>query len=165
MLALTKKTDYALIAVSLMANRQGEVTSAREIAAMTKVPQAILTNILKTLSSAGLVTSVRGTNGGYALARPLADISLREVIVAIEGPIQFVQCALQPAVSKRSRCELEDSCPVRSPALRVHDRLESFLGNVSLDEIVAGDSAATDFQTIQVETAPTINGTVMELTS
>ncbi len=165
MLSLTKKTDYALIAVAFMANRQGDVISAREIAAMTKVPQAILTNILKTLSSAGLVNSVRGANGGYALTRPVADISLRELITVIEGPIQFVQCALQPAESKRSPCELEASCPVRSPALRVHDRLDSFLGNVSLGEIVAGATAAADVHALQVEPAPTTNGAVTELTS
>ena len=165
MLALTKKTDYALIAVAVMANRLGEVISAREIAAMTKVPQALLTNLLKTLSSAGLVSSVRGANGGYILTRPVADISLRELITAIEGPIQFVQCALEPTVSKRSPCDLEASCPVRSPALRVHHRLDSFLGNVSLDEIVTGSSAATEVHTLHMEMGPTTNGSVTELTS
>jgi len=165
MLALTKKTDYALIAVAFMSNRQGDVISAREIAAMTKVPQAILTNILKTLSTAGLVSSVRGANGGYALTRSVADISLRELITAIEGPIQFVQCALEPAESRRSPCDLESSCPVRSPALRVHDRLDSFLANVSLDEIVADPRAAAEVLALQVESAPTDDGTVTELTS
>ena len=165
MLALTKKTDYALIAMAVMSNRQADVISAREIAAMTKVPQAILTNILKMLSTAGLVTSVRGANGGYALARPVANISLRELITAIEGPIQFVQCALEPAESRRSPCELESSCPVRSPALRVHDRLDSFLANVSLEEIVADAYATTDVHAIQVDMAPTNNGAITELTS
>jgi len=165
MLALTKKTDYALIAVSFMSNRQGDVISAREIAAMTKVPQAILTNILKTLSSAGLVTSVRGANGGYALARPVANISLRELITAIEGPIQFVQCALEQPESRKSPCDLESSCPVRSPALRVHDRLDSFLANVSLDEIVSDPRSTVHVQSLPAQDAPSRNGAITELTS
>lgn len=164
MLALTKKTDYALIAVAFMANRHGDVISAREMATMTKVPHAILTNILKALSSAGVVTSVRGVNGGYTLARAVADISLRELITAIEGPIQFVQCALEATESRKSPCDLESSCPVRSPALRVHERLDSFLANVSLAEIVADPEGAAALHSIQVETVPDSNGALTELT-
>lgn len=165
MLALTKKTDYALIAISEMAKRVGRITSARELAAATKVPQAVLTNILKTLSSASLVTSVRGANGGYALARPVAEITLRELVTAIEGPIQFVQCALEPSASKRSPCDLERSCPVRSPALRVHERLESFLAQVSLAEIVNGHDEAADVHAISLAGVPVDEHTMRELTT
>jgi len=165
MLALTKKTDYALIALSEMARRNGTVTSARELASATSVPQSVLTNILKMLSSAGLVASMRGANGGYALARPVEEMTLRELIAAIEGPIQFVQCAVEPSASKKSPCDLEGSCPVRTPALRVHDRLESFLSQVSLAEIVNGHDEPVEVQAIRLATVPEDNQAIRELTT
>ncbi len=176
MLALTKKTDYALIAVACMAKRaslaehngavkqEAAVMSAREIACLTKVPQPILTNILKTLTSAGIVNSARGANGGYAMARSVVNISLRELIVAIEGPIQFVQCALQPPEATKDPCELEAMCPVRGPALRVHDRLDSFLEQVSLAEIVEEDTAPHTGDAVQLESMPGTVSAVTELT-
>lgn len=176
MLALTKKTDYALIAVACMAKRaslanqngtakqEAAVMSAREIACLTSVPQPILTNILKTLTSTGIINSVRGASGGYAMARPVADISLRELIVAIEGPIQFVQCALQPPESTKDPCDLEAQCPVRGPAIKVHDRLDSFLEQVSLAEIVGENAAPRERHTIQLELVPGKVDTVTELT-
>lgn len=164
MLSLTKKTDYALVAVACLAKRNQGIMSAREIASCTRVPQPILTNILKTLTSSGLVSSVRGANGGYALARRVCDISLRELIVAIEGPIQFVQCALQPPESTRSPCELEATCPVRGPALKVHDRLGSFLEQVSLAEIVEDHDTRRGVHAIQLESALDATSVTTELT-
>ncbi len=138
MLALTKKTDYALIALAYLARRTGELVSARELAGLSRVPQPILTNILKTLAHAGLVSSERGATGGYALARPASSITLHEMITAIEGPVHLVQC-LPDGDAHRTTCELESCCVIRLPAHRVHGRLKEFLQGVTLAELVDDD--------------------------
>ena len=138
MLALTKKTDYALIALSRLAHGSGGVVSAREIAEDSGVPLPILTNILKTLTGAGIVFSARGATGGYGLAKSVEAISLHELITSIEGPFHLVQCTMASAVSDKTPCDLEPSCPIRQPAHRIHNRLKDFLESVSVAEIING---------------------------
>ena len=140
MLALTRKTEYALIALSHLARRSGRVVSAREIADTSGVPLPILTNTLKALASGGIVRSARGVRGGYALQHPLNSISLHDLIVATEGPVHLVRCALAVDATSRRSCDLEPSCPIRQPVNRIHNRLTRFLEDVSLAEIV-GDVA------------------------
>jgi len=142
MLALTKKTDYALIALTYLARRTGHVVNAREIASVTRVPLPILTNILKRLAATGIVVSERGVNGGYGLGKAPEYITLHELITAIEGPFQFVQCLLSSAESHRAPCELEASCPIRLPAMRVHDRLRSFLQGVTVADLIDHEQAS-----------------------
>jgi Rrf2 family protein len=136
MLALTKKTDYALIALAYLARQNGNVISARELAKRSHVPLPILTNVLKTLAHAGIVVSERGSSGGYSLARPARSISLHELIAVIEGPFHFVQCVPDENGGHRGNCELEPCCAIRKPAQRVHGRLREFLESVTLDELV-----------------------------
>lgn len=137
MLALTRKTEYALIAMSHLAARLNEVVSAREIAESSGLPLPILTNILKTLAHAGVVRSTRGASGGYGLAKSIDAITLHELIATIEGPFQLVQCALADTASNgRSPCQLEPSCPIRTPVYKIHDRLKDFLEGVTLAELM-----------------------------
>lgn len=136
MLALTKKTDYALIALAHLARCGRGVVSARELSGVSHVPLPILTNILKTLAQAGLVTSERGAAGGYALARTANSITLHELINTIEGPFHLVQCAPGAEANHREPCELEGCCTIRQPAHRVHDRMREFLESVTLAELV-----------------------------
>jgi Rrf2 family protein len=130
-LALTKKTDYALIALWHLSRLSDGVVSARELAAKSGIGLPILTNILKELAHHGVVTSSRGVNGGYSLTRSIESISLRHVIEVIEGPVQLVRCA----GSNGEGCELESRCPIRLPAHRVHLRLREFLDTVSVEEL------------------------------
>ncbi len=139
MLAMTKKTDYALIALSELARRFGAVVSAREIAGQYGVPLALLTNILKGLTRAGIVHSERGAHGGYRLARPAEAINLHELITAIEGPFQFVRCVPSELDGGHANCELEPSCPIRLPAHRIRDRLTRLLEGVTLADLVGND--------------------------
>jgi len=136
MLALTKKTDYALIALAHLSKRTGGVISARELGQLSHVPLPILTNILKTLAQAGLVVSERGAAGGYTLARSASSITLHELINTVEGPFQFVQCVPDESEPHKAPCELESCCAIRQPAHRVHDRMKEFLESVTLAELV-----------------------------
>ena len=141
MLALTKKTDYALIALSHLARQSGSVVSAREIADRYHLPLPILTNILKTLAQASVLISERGASGGYGLAKPAESISLLELIATIEGPFQFVRCSLSAPETSQQPCDIESSCPIRLPAHRIRARLTEFLEHVTLAELMENDPA------------------------
>lgn len=152
MLALTKKTEYALIALTHLFRCQDGVVSAREIARESRVALPTITNILKRLTNAGFVTSERGACGGYGLSKSLQEISLHELITTIEGPFQFVQCTPHDRTWTTDACNLESSCPIRLPAQRIHEKLEAFLKNVSLAEIADGSGACE--ATVGISAAP-----------
>ena len=134
MLQLTKKTDYAILALSFLAQRPDEKCAAREIAEQFNVPSALLMNVLKTLCQGELVRSIRGAKGGYVLAREANSISLADIITVIEGPVAFVQCATKTKDGK-GPCDLAGTCPVSRPVRKVHKQLSEFLRNVSLAQI------------------------------
>lgn len=154
MLALTKKTDYALIALSYLAKRVEGVVSARELASVSRVPLPILTNILKTLAHAGMVVSERGSAGGYSLAKSAESISLHELITAIEGPFHFVQCVAAGPDSRGNACGLEPGCAIRQPAHRVHGRLKEFLEGVTLAELVEDPTVSVGLPLMSREPVP-----------
>jgi Rrf2 family protein len=110
MLRLSKKADYALISLGYLAERPGEVLSAREIAENCMIPQQLLMNLLKAMHQRGILRSVRGANGGYQLAADLNRLSLMELNnlvdqadsgdepvgkrLALHGPAQALQYRL-----------------------------------------------------------------------
>ena len=91
MLKLSRLTDYAVAAIVRLGTAGGAET-APDIAATIGVPEPTIAKVLKSLASRGLISSKRGVNGGYRLDRPLREISVAEVIVAIDGPIAVVSC-------------------------------------------------------------------------
>src|SRR5690348_9902825 len=80
MFSFSRKADYALIALGHLAGRDGQTVSAREIAETYVLPQALIMKILKALHHAGIVSSLRGVNGGYRLALDLHQVSLYQLI-------------------------------------------------------------------------------------
>ncbi len=139
MLSLTRKADYAVVALADLARRGDSIASARELAQSTLVPLPVLTNVLHQLLHCGLVASVMGSKGGYSLARPADQISLAEIIDAIEGPFKLTACCGEPDPGDDGNCEMEDDCRIKEPVRRVHERLHSFLGEVTL-AYVASDT-------------------------
>jgi Rrf2 family protein len=150
MLAFTRKTDYALIALTHLAHHPDECNSAREIARRYGVPLPLLMNILKQMTQQGLALSVRGPRGGYRLASPPSKITLNDIIVAVEGPVQLVQCVDWYQNKARGKlktgCDLMAGCPVRPTIHRVHERLVDFLSTVTLADVVDNSPRGHDRQ-------------------
>ncbi|MEM6853717.1 MAG: Rrf2 family transcriptional regulator [Planctomycetota bacterium] len=150
MLQLTRKTDYALVALSHLAGRKREEagpTSARLIAEAYQLPLPLLMNILKELAQAKLVSSTRGATGGYELAVEPHRVSLLEVINAIEGPVKLAPCCDgMPIVGQG--CEMEHCCPIQGAINRLHKRMIGFFNEVMLDELidVSGGQASPKLQ-------------------
>lgn len=92
MLSFTRKTDYALISLAHIARDPGSCCSAREIATHYGMPMPLLMNILKVLNQHGITRSIRGPRGGYQLAKAPRDVTLHDIIVAVDGPVALTHC-------------------------------------------------------------------------
>ena len=143
MLRLTKKADYGLMALKYLAeqtlvNESVSAHSAKDIADAYHIPPQLLAKILQTLARAGLLVSHAGTNGGYALARPGAEISAFEVIRAIDGPLFITSC-----ITIHGTCDLDSHCTIKEPLRKVNDSIKDLLSAIRIADLVD----ATDAQT------------------
>ncbi len=131
---ISAKVDYAVRALLALADAGGGAVPAEALATTAELPRQFLQNILNQLRRAGLVASQRGSEGGYRLARPATDISLADVMRAVEGPLAEVRGDRpEHAIYKGSAEHLQ----VVWVAVRAS--LRSVLENVSLAEVVSGD--------------------------
>jgi Rrf2 family protein len=142
MLKLTKKADYALMAMKHLADHAHEGTrsaSAKDVADSFGIPPEALAKILQRLAKAGLLQSQHGTNGGYRLARAAHTISAFEVIQAIDGPLFITSC-----VTVRGECGQSDRCNIREPLRKVNDSIEAVLKRIKISHMREEPEAAQD---------------------
>ena len=132
MLKLTKRTEYGLIAVLHLADREGEVVPAREIAERYPLPQRLLAEVLKDLGRSGIVESQRGAAGGYWLARSSDAITLGQIVEALEGAPALTSCQDLGASSSDGECEVQPVCPIRSPLTRLRQGIWAMLEGTTL---------------------------------
>lgn len=146
MLGFTRRTDYALVALATLADAAGGSLSARQISERHGVPLSLLMNVLKDLVGIGLVTSTRGARGGYALARAPEGISVQDVVTATEGPVRVAACCGEEEETPCSDCRVVITCPVSHSLRRLNDRINDFLGGVTLADLIRDgrDSSARD---------------------
>jgi Rrf2 family protein len=136
MLRLSKKADYALMAMkhlALRADRGAQASSsAREIAELYDIPIELMAKVLQRLVRRGLLASHQGTRGGYLLARLPSQISVADVIQAIDGPVTVTACSTDDGM-----CEQFAKCNVRDPLWRVRERILAALGECTIAELAA----------------------------
>jgi Rrf2 family protein len=136
MLRLSKKADYALMAMKHLAQQAGS-TSAREIAEQYDIPIELMAKVLQRLVRTGLLVSTQGTRGGYTLSRPSASISVADVIQAIDGPVTVTACS-----SEKSDCEQYGKCSIRDPLWQIRELIVATLGTVTIAEMAADGGPA-----------------------
>jgi Rrf2 family protein len=131
LLKLTKKADYALMAMKHLAERfsQGSL-SAKDVADAYGIPPEALAKILQKLAKAGLLHSQHGTKGGYTLARAPHTISAFEVIQAIDGPLFITSC-----ITVRGECGQSDRCNIREPLRKVNESIEAVLKRIKVSHM------------------------------
>jgi len=130
-MGLTRKGEYAIRGMVYLARQEpGKLILINEIAETVNVPQSFLAKIFQNLTRLGMVRSSRGAGGGFALARPAAEISLRELVEAVEGPICPNRCVIGAGICARSA-----SCTVHPVWRRVQDQVRQILDGVNLAEL------------------------------
>ena len=132
MLRLTKQADYGVILLTHLAIHYDRRFAAPELAEDTHLPLPTVSKILKLLSREGLLVSHRGVKGGYSLARDPHQITVAEMVTALDGPIAFTECIEDtPGV-----CSQESSCRLRSNWQRINQAVRLALDSISLAELV-----------------------------
>jgi Rrf2 family transcriptional regulator, cysteine metabolism repressor len=130
MLKLSKKIDYGLLAINYMASHQDEfVSNTKQIAEEFNIPVELLAKVLQRLAKKGLINSVNGPKGGYMLAKDPTNISVAEVVEAIEGPIRIADCY------KVYHCLQIDRCSIRTPIERIQASIIELLGGMTLAQM------------------------------
>lgn len=130
MIRITKQTDYGIVLLTHLATQPERHLNAPELAAETQLPVPMVSKILKLLVREGILLSHRGVKGGYSLARLPQEISMAEIIAALEGPIAITEC-----VDVSSDCSHERLCPVRSNWHRINAAVRGALEGITLAEM------------------------------
>lgn len=133
---ITRQADYAVRAVLHLARNGEQRVATNVIADEQHIPPSFLAKIVSQLSIAGLLHTSRGARGGVTLAREPKEISLLEVIEAIDGPIQLNEC-----VGENGICTFSDECPLRPVWCEAHEQLVSRLKGTNFADILAKGSA------------------------
>jgi Rrf2 family protein len=131
MLRLSKKADYALMAMKHLASKQDQGScSAREIAEAYQIPLELLAKVLQRLVRARLLVSVQGTRGGYRLSRMATAIPVADVIQAVDGPLTVTACS-----DDDQNCEQYQKCSIRDPLWKIRSRIVDALTTVSVADL------------------------------
>lgn len=150
MFAFTKKTDYALLALSYLATGgAGRLVGPREIAAHFDIPGELLAKVMQTLARAAIVSSVPGPAGGYRLSREAADINIGEVLEAVDGPLAIAQCWDE---GPGGGCAQAERCHLRGPLARIQEQIAALLRSTSLADVV--DSVPPGSATRYIDSFP-----------
>ena len=132
---LTHLADYAVVLMTAAARRPAAARlSATELAAETGVPLPTAQKLMGQLAASGLLSSVRGAGGGFALAKPGSEISLAEIVEAVEGPIAMTICSGHDGVSD---CALDAHCRVKPHMSIISNTVRGALGAVSLQSLAS----------------------------
>ena len=130
MFKLTRKVEYALIALRHMQNKGSEVvTNTKEIAEAYDIPVQLLAKTLQHLAREGIIDPVQGPHGGYRLTANLEDLNLTDFIELLEGPMGLMDCYFD------SGCEQLGVCNIRLPIVKINDSIRNMFNKMSLADL------------------------------
>ena len=129
MLKLTRKLEYALIALSHMQNKRDTFISAKEIAGMYLIPQELLAKTLQQMAKLNYIKAAQGPQGGYRIRKGLTEISLTQFVEDLEGPFGIVNCSIS------SDCIQLNNCNIRMPINKINDNIRSIFNDIPITDI------------------------------
>jgi FeS assembly SUF system regulator len=134
MIRLGKLTDYGLVLMTYIARQKDRTClhTARDLARESQVPLPTVSKILKLLLQSGLLISHRGIKGGYSLAKEPHDVSVAEIVAALEGPIALTECSTDIS----GLCELEGCCPIKANQRIISQVVRGALAQVMLSDLI-----------------------------
>ncbi len=146
MLRLNRLTDYATVVLTVLAVCGGGRLSAVEVAQRAGLETPTASKVLKLLARANLVASFRGASGGYQLVRPAEEISVAEIVRAIEGPVAMTDCSIG-----ETQCAQVQNCSMRPNWVRVSEAVEAAIEKIKLSDMLPEASPEADEISVNVE--------------
>ena len=133
MVKLGKLTDYGLVLMTCIARSEPfSQHTARDLAIESKLPFSTVSKLLKELLQSGLLLSHRGMKGGYLLAKAPHEISVIDIIAALEGPMALTECSTDIS----GLCNLEPSCPIRNNQRIINQAVRGVLERITLSDLI-----------------------------
>ena len=130
MLKLTRRTEYALIALRyLQIKSKGKPVTTKKIAEIENIPVSILSKVLQHLSKENIIETVKGAHGGYQLSVNLSKIKLWEFLETMEGPLGLVDCL------QNSQCEQENICSIQTPIRKINRKVKNVFDKLSVSDV------------------------------
>ncbi len=159
MLKFSKKADYALLALQYMATVQSgiaanpRVVNTKEIAEEHNIPVELLAKVLQTLTRHQLIESHHnGPKGGYALGREPGDITLAQVLEAIEGPLGLTDCCHEK--DGQFLCEQMNHCNIRTPLFKIQESIFQLLNSMSIEDLLVEDTPLVIVESLKPQGVP-----------
>jgi len=140
-LQITRRVDYALIALTHLALHPNQRINSRELAEGYSLSRPLMANVLKALAKGELVCSVRGTKGGYELACEPSAIAVGRVVEFLEGPLQLATCITDDAgddLEDHLTCSVSRVCPVKHSVFKIHLKIRDVLYAYSIADLAGG---------------------------
>ena len=129
MFKLTRKVEYALIALRHMQDKGDALTTSRKIAELYFIPQEQMAKILQKMTKLNYLEAVQGPQGGYRVHKVLDDVNLTRFLEDMEGPVGIVECNIS------RDCTQLDICNIRLPIKKINENIRSIFSGISLSEI------------------------------
>ncbi len=140
MLRLTKKTEYALLALRMMGrSAAGDLITAKAIAAQYHAPEMLLAKVLQRLKQRGIVAAAKGSGGGYRLARTLGEIPLTDVLALFDEPTSLVACQTHDD----PHCDQLAHCDIKGPLAVLNEALMAPIRNMTVQDLFVTPPAST----------------------
>jgi Rrf2 family protein len=155
MLKFSKKADYALMALQHIASvhfedlHRARIVNTKEIAEEYNIPVELLAKVLQVLAKHGIIESQNGPKGGYLLARDAREITIAQVLTAIEGPFGITDCYHE---KEGASCLQHEHCNIRTPLLKVQDSIFQLLNNMTIEDMMGGTPL------ISIQSVPHVEG-------
>jgi FeS assembly SUF system regulator len=137
MLRISKLTDYGTVILAALSSAPDRRHTASEVAERTGLGVPTVSKLLKSFHRAGIVTSERGTRGGYQLARPASRITAAAIIDAIEGPVAITECS-----GDHSACDIETTCRTGGAWQRINGAIRRSLDEITLAQLAGQEAFA-----------------------
>ena len=139
---LSTKGRYGLRAmIDLAQYSENDAVSINSIAARQNISEGYLEQLVSLLKKAGLVSSKRGAGGGYVLSRPAEEISAGDILRALEGSLEPVEC---PGLKNEEGCESSDACVTKYVWQRINDSINDTVDHIMLDQLVINSRIAQE---------------------
>lgn len=133
MIRLSRLADYSVALMTHIADQPDRLRNGNDLASALRLPAPTVSKLLGKLARAGLLTSYRGVEGGYTLARRPEAISMADIISAVDGPIAMTECI---ETSMSGGCTIEAICPARASWQKINDAVRNALDGVSLADVI-----------------------------
>lgn len=142
MMRLSKLADYAVVILSALALRPESQHAATKLADYTRLPVPTVAKVLKRMAKANIVYASRGAAGGYRLTKPATEVTIAEIVEAIDGPIAIMSCVGEKV--KEEPCGREDVCPIYGRWEPLNEAINRVFSTITLQQLVLSEQKAME---------------------